>query len=391
MKEISNTILSFLKGNYSRKIQHKPFSEKAKRFLGKLFAFIMEGDSLFEGTSVEKKSTIHNVPGANNYIPESIRTIIKEQKHQTILDFSIDARKYTISMHHSETVSASLIKQHIRRIFIWLYVASRFSSPKCSQSLRINIYFTNATKNLPDKQRSPIDRHHANTAFTTSCATKTEINIFREEEWFKVLIHETFHCMGLDFSEMNNNASDAMILEIFQVNSDVRLYETYCETWAETLNAMMITYLSSRGKEINKMVGKTEILLYYERMFSLYQCAKVLRHFHLTYDDIVENRSKVMNNFKEKTQILSYYVLKCVCIFYINDYIEWCIDNNGETLNFNKTKGRFEKTVASYVGFIKSHYNLPEYVIGMKQFENNKGDKNTILENTLRMSLFEIL
>jgi hypothetical protein len=256
--------------------------------------------------------------------------------------------------------------------------------------MTIKIYFTNAKKNLPNKQRLPIEQEHANTAFTTSCKKETEINIFREEEWFKVCIHETFHCMGLDFSEMNNSASDAMILKIFPLNADVRLYETYCETWAETINIMFISYLSSRNKSVNNMIEKTEAFLYYERLFSLFQCAKVIRHFHLSYNDIIEKTKRANENYKEKTQILSYYILKCVYMFYINEYVDWCIDNNGETLDFNKTDGSFEKTVASYVVFLEKHYKLPEYLNAMKQFNNNMVRKNIVIENTLRMSLFEI-
>jgi hypothetical protein len=130
---------------------------------------------------------------------------------------------------------------------------------------------------------------------------------------------------------------------------------------------------------------KTETFLYYERLFSLFQCVKVIRHFHLTYDDIIEKTKRANENYKEKTQILSYYILKCVYMFYINEYVDWCIENNGETLYFNKKNGSFEKTVQSYVVFLEKHYKLPEYLNAMKQFNNN-----IVIENTLRMSLFEI-
>ena len=32
----------------------------------------------------------------------------------------------------------------------------------------------------------------------------SEIIIFRNEEWFKVFVHETFHLFGVDFSNMSN-------------------------------------------------------------------------------------------------------------------------------------------------------------------------------------------
>jgi hypothetical protein len=333
---------------------------------------------------------IVNQLNADNYIPEDIKKLINKQKYATYLSFSIEGRKYNIHMYHSYIECTSTINQHLKRIFMWLYMASRFSHSKCSQNMTIKIYFTNAKKNLPNKQRLPIDQEHANTAFTTSCKKETEINIFREEEWFKVCIHETFHCMGLDFSEMNNSASDAMILKIFPLKADVRLYETYCETWAETINIMFISFLSSRNKSVQNMIEKTEAFLYYERLFSLFQCAKVIRHFHLTYDDIIDKTKRANDNYKEKTQILSYYILKCIYLFYINEYVDWCIDNNGETLDFNKTDRLFEKTITSYVMFLEKHYKLPEYVNAIKLFNNIIVKKDNVIENTLRMSLFEI-
>jgi hypothetical protein len=63
--------------------------------------------------------------------------------------------------------------------------------------------------------------------------------LYRMEEWFKVFIHETFHCLGLDFSGMNVSNSNKQILQLFPGCSrdmDVRVYETYCEIWAETLD-----------------------------------------------------------------------------------------------------------------------------------------------------------
>jgi hypothetical protein len=390
MKEISNTIFSFIKSNYSKKIQHKYFSSKGNRFIGKLFLLLSEGESLYKNARIEKKSIVINQHNADNYIPEDIKKIIYKQKYATDISFSIEGRKYTIHMYHSYIESTSIINQHVKRIFMWLYLASRFSHSKCSQNMTIKIYFTNAKKILPNKQRLPIEQEHANTAFTTSCKKETEINIFREEEWFKVCIHETFHCMGLDFSEMNNSASDAMILKIFPLNADVRLYETYCEIWAETMNIMFISYLSSRNKNVEKMIEKTEKFLYYERLFSLFQCVKVIRHFHLTYDDIINKTKRANENYKEKTQILSYYILKCIYMFYINEYVDWCIDNNGETLDFNKKNGSFEKTVQSYVVFLETRYKLPEFLESIKYFENNSVRKNIVIENTLRMSLFEI-
>ena len=38
--------------------------------------------------------------------------------------------------------------------------------------------------------------------------------IFRNEEWFKALIHETFHNMGFDFSCIDSSIPDRVIYMI---------------------------------------------------------------------------------------------------------------------------------------------------------------------------------
>jgi len=390
MKEISNKILSFLNKNYRFKISHTPFSSKTKGFIIKLFSLFVQAENLFMKTKIQKVS-IHDHKPANSHIPENIRKMISKKKIQTDYLFTILERSFKISFFHFEPFNESIIRQQIKKMFMWLYTTSHFSRSKCSQTMSINVYFTSAKKNFPEEKLAPIDREHANTAFTTSCSTETEINIFREEEWFKVFIHESFHCMGLDFSEIRDTTPDALILNLFHIKTDVRLYETYCETWAEIVNVMFISYVSTRNNDIDKMIEKTEKMLYHERRFSLFQCIKVLGHFNLTYDNLIHRNKNVSVNYKEKTQILSYYILKCIYIFYVNDFVEWCLLNNGSTLDFNKSKERFNVTLKSYAGFIQSHYASPEFLTAITSFNERTSINDTEIKNTLRMSLFEIL
>ena len=82
------------------------------------------------------------------------------------------------------------------------------------------MYLTPHKKKLP-KQYNLIDREHANTAFTTSCQTETEICIFREEEWFKTFIHETFHNMGMDFTANGSQYTNELIYTFIPIETMV--------------------------------------------------------------------------------------------------------------------------------------------------------------------------
>jgi hypothetical protein len=275
--------------------------------------------------------------------------------------------------------------------------------------MNIYLYFTDLLKMLPSSGK-PIKEIHANTAFTTFCKPTTEIHLFREEEWFKVLIHETFHSLGLDFSEFDHSDTNKQILSIFPVNSDVRIFETYCETWAELLNTMFIVFYSTdKSPDLEKLIKKTEGLLDQERMFSLFQCVKILDFYGLDYSDLYERTQAAhlrrLYRYKENTHVLSYYILKSIFIFFINDFVEWCVDHNNKSLlNFNKTPSILNKNMEEYCGFIKEHYNRNEYTALIKlidswyenlrdenlRYEKINFNNNNIIElKTLRMTILE--
>jgi len=144
--------------------------------------------------------------------------------------------------------------KYVERMFIWLSIAYAYSPVNCAKNLNVYLYLTDLKKMLPTIDASPIDWEHANTAFTYSCREEhisshnenndnkeiSEINIFREEEWFKVFIHETIHCMGLDFSHMDTGFSNSKIHSIFNINVDVKLFESYTECLAEIMNSIFL-------------------------------------------------------------------------------------------------------------------------------------------------------
>ena len=161
----------------------------------------------------------------------------------------------------SSKLAESFFHTCARRIVVWLDVALQFSGKECADTLDCYLFFTDDLKTLPNKSSGnekihlndgggvgkdeTITPRHANTAFTYSCIPKAKIVLFRMEEWFKVFIHESFHCFGLDFSEMNIAESNKHMSKLFpkcQFNMDFRIYETYCETWAETINVIFLAY-----------------------------------------------------------------------------------------------------------------------------------------------------
>jgi hypothetical protein len=100
------------------------------------------------------------------------------------------------------------------------------------------------------------------------------------------------------------------------------------------------------------------------------------------------------NLYKEKTNVLSYYVIKTVLINNYQGTLSWCKTNNLSLLQFKKTI----KNQSDFCKFIENHYKSNSMLNGVtdtKKFLNElrKKSKKTNLSyilSNLRMSICEL-
>jgi hypothetical protein len=283
---------------------------------------------------------------------------------------------------------------------MWLYILNKYSSRQCSHSLIIYFYFTSLEKQLPKSNVHILDEINVNTAFTTTCPRDSEIVVFRKVEWFKVFIHETIHNFGLDFSDMNNYEPTKRILNIFKVNSIVNLYESYTEFWAEIINALFCSFVTLNDKNnIEEFLSNFEIYINIEREYSFFQLVKTLSFMGLTYTDLYSNseHSKIVRNnlYKEKTNVLAYYIIKTVLINNYQSFLLWCKTNNTSLLQFKKTVSN----QLLFCNFIEKKYNTKSMLDNINNAEiflnkiNNKrrhNEETKYLMSNMRMSICEL-
>jgi len=243
---------------------------------------------------------------------------------------------------------------------------------------------------------------NVNTAFTSTCPKDSEIVVYRKEEWFKVFIHETFHNFALDFSDMNNNVVHKCILSIFKVQSEVNLYESYTEFWAEIMNALFCSFFSIKDKtNVNDFLDHSEFFINFERTYSFFQMVKTLNFMGLTYSDLYSHshNSSILreNLYKEHTNVLSYYVIKCVLMNNYQGFLSWCKSNNLSLLQFKKTISNQKE----YCKFIEKNYRIKTMLSGINETGNflhslERKNKRAKTENyqyilsNLRMSICEM-
>lgn len=237
-------------------------------------------------------------------------------------------------------------RQHVYKAFAWFqFIAPYTKDCDCSKELDVYLYFTPFKKNLPDAPSSTVGPQHSNTGFTTSCTANlskngrkdhTEIIIYRYEEFFKVLLHETMHNLDLDFGYM---ADDVTVDNLFPgIKHDIILSETYAETWARLLNVAFYCYYNILGGQgdYKKYQRAVQRCLATERAFSLYQATNVLAHMGLTLDQILSTddatKSLVLKNYSEDTNVFAYYILTGLTMLEADLFLQWCKDTNKHNL-----------------------------------------------------------
>jgi hypothetical protein len=117
----------------------------------------------------------------------------------------------------------------------------------------------------------------------------------------------------------------------------------------------------------------------------------------LTYKDLYSKneRSRVIreNLYKEKTNVLSYYVIKTILINNYQSFLFWCKTNNLSLLQFKKTP----VNQMEYCKFIEKNYKTKSMLEGVndaniffKKLYNKKSQKTNYLLTNMRMSICEL-
>ena len=403
------------------------------------------------------------------YVPPKIADYIKE-KATYLLEYNCDlgdGKTVTVKfilfdtshyeLNNIRKKGASYFKQCVLKIYILLKLLSKYSNTECGKNLECLIYLTPFKRKLPNfskdemsaqmyhyydapendtdndsdnmygagiRTHGVIGASHVNGGLSNICQLDGRIIVYRREEWFKVLIHETMHNYGLDFSTLDLSNANKKLHSIFSVQTDIKLFESYCETWARVMNVFFESYfelnrhsrvffapLTTRKKFVNNahkqhvvslknrntVTDKTERFLnifydniQHESVFSIFQCVKILNFMGLDYNIISncndDNYSIVKKLYKEQTNVFAYYVIVSILLGNFNNFILWCIDNNTNLFNFKKD----DASVDSFVMFIYNNYKnseLLQMIVGLEKRLENKTSCDPILLSTMRMTV----
>jgi hypothetical protein len=190
-----------------------------------------------------------------------------------------------------------------------------------------------------------------------------QIVIWREEEFYKVLIHELVHYFDVDF--YINDAIYSKINNIFQkkfkidTNSIDRVNESYTEALATVIHSVI--YSQIKNLDFNRILS-------YELLFEKFQIAKIFNHH------------KKFGGIYQKTSAFSYYIIK-----------HMLLANYDELFNFWHKYGFFIKN--NEYEYIKLYQNTLNKININKEIEkihfNSYLYDNKFIMNTMRMTMFQ--
>uniref|UniRef100_A0A6C0AY37 Peptidase M1 membrane alanine aminopeptidase domain-containing protein n=1 Tax=viral metagenome TaxID=1070528 RepID=A0A6C0AY37_9ZZZZ len=332
-----------------------------------LYNNILESHKYINKININKKNAIEfkkDLEYNDDLFPREIKNYIKSKiKHMTRYKTQINSRDVVINIYSRDFSYND--SEMIYKILLIINVLSLYTSKECSKNLHINIFLTPFKKMLPKKSSDILGPINVNSGFSTSgCINSGKITIYREEEWFKVLIHELFHNFNLDFATMNINKWKDKMLDIFDIQSEYNIYETYCETWARILNVAIISFMKSQDKK--NFFFNFNSYMQLEKIYSLIQANKIYKNL------------KNPKLYRENSNVLCYYVFSGALM---NDYLGflyWCNENNRQLLKFDNTI----KNVDSFFNHILSEYNNPEFIENLYlvgKLKKNKSLRMTIL------------
>ena len=362
-----------------------------------LYKDIAKGSKLVSNLRRDKKLTGNLIPiqkkelesrlKGGSFLPKAIKEhIIDRTEHLLVYKVAVDSREISIEFGITEGQLGHLdhYERYVDFIVCWLHVCGLYSQGKCARSLKICMFLTGYKKLLPHTTTTILGPMNVNTGYSYFCAPAGEMVLYRMEEWKKVLIHESFHAYGLDFSTSYNKMVERM-RGLFPVKSEFNISEAYTETWARICNSVMCAYSCISGKPTeDKFIEAVQFNIGVERMYAAIQCSKVLKYMGLDYESLIDttmHTSAIMrtNLFRENSNVLSYYIITAVLLSDYPQFLSWCRKHNTMLIKFRST----EKNYVSFGDLIEKQAKSQEFLDLLKSM------KRINMNNSLTMSAIE--
>ena len=373
LTKTSNENINYIFEHYSSKLK---FVIRDTYFIKLLYTIIDKAvETNTEHTLTQTESNGHIIN--STYCSQEIKDYIKDNTFIIYnIEFKIKDAQYKVYIYSKNKIQ---IDKHIYFIKLILVMCAQQATTH-DNVFTFKIFLTDFKKIQPT---IPVTPYHINSGVTSFPSDPhkddcKDIIIFRNEEWFKVFIHECFHLFCLDFCDINVSSFTHLFKQMYNIDSEFLFFEALTEFWARTINIAVVSYSTKKNISYEEFETLMKINIQIERLYSILQMKHILSNMGFTYDSLMDKTRTIP--FKEETNFFCYYVLTTILLFHYEQTIAWFVEHNQTILQFTKNKN----SVTLFFYYIKSIHKNPNMI---QTF--NALDKFEINNNY--MSVFEIL
>jgi len=321
-------------------------------------------------------------------IPASITKTIKECYDQNVSDILLDLLYLngfvpmniilefelfgcTYTKYTYDNITLNLFQKNnnkkvdINNIFHICRFVRKLSGNVEDKKISINIFNSNFKKIFDNK--SAKNKLRSINVNSGSSIKGEFLNIYRNEELNKVLIHELIHFLYMDFTTDHKDYHKYdEYTKNFNIDGDINMVEVYVETLAIIIHSIYASY------KLNVSFDK---IINYEINFSCLQTAKILNYFDMNYNDIF--RKPAIKKIYQATSAFSYYIIKASLLVNLENTLKFFYDN----LNYKDRTDEF-------INLVNQSLKNNTFVNCINYYQ--KIELDGFIKKSLRMSCVEI-
>ena len=309
---------------------------------------------------------LHNLLYTNVFVPINVQNEAETNIINNIVyRFSDNSIVNIYCPNNTEQIDITIIC----KIFdIFRTITGSYDNP-----INLSIFAGNSKKKIYKNKTKHLSLNPTNIN-SGSTYPGIEINLWRREEIYKVLIHELVHYFKLDFTVFSPGyeRTEMFTHELINIKGEDRLFESYTETLANIIHCALLEHYTG----IN--VGQ---LLWIETSFSLFQVAKILNYYEFNnFDQLFDKTNDKI--IYQTTSVLSYFIIKTGLLLNMDLFLNFI----GDSIKFNKKITEYINLVQKCIKSSSYSHIVNQHLIFIKNIKEN----DDFIQKTLRMTCLQI-
>ena len=296
---------------------------------------------------------------------------------------------------YTNKISMKKLDFIVEKMLLILQVLIAISNNILRNGQHVTFFLTPFKKKLNFNKNVILGAKNVNSGFTNPFLIDGLTFIYRNEEFFKVFIHESIHYYGIDkalFKDLNSNDNYNKFINLFNITNkgsiNIGINEGLTEFWTFIMHICSLSY--KKEVTLPNFIYEVERLYKIELAHILFQLVKILNYNNLTYSQLL---NKSNHKYSESSHIFSYYMVKTLLVYNIEDLYK----SNIFDLNFsNNINICLKPDIISINKFLNILFkyaldtNFIKLVTKVTDFYNNYKNENVnykqeFILNNLRM------